>query len=58
VFPNITFETGSIHELSSAAGLKINVAGRLLVNTNLLFRLNNAGLRDKVSPLVGIEYAF
>jgi hypothetical protein len=58
VYPNITFDTGSINELSSAAGLKINVAGRLLVNTNLLFRLNNSGLRDKVSPLVGIEYAF
>jgi hypothetical protein len=58
VFPNITFETASINELSSAAGLKINIAGRLLVNTNLLFRLNNSGLRDKVSPLVGIEYAF
>jgi hypothetical protein len=58
VFPNITFDTGSISELSSAAGLKINVAGRLLVNTNLLVRLNSGGLRDKVSPLVGVEYAF
>jgi hypothetical protein len=58
VFPNITFDTGSINELSSAAGLKINVAGRLLVNTNLLMRLNSGGLRDKISPLVGIEYAF
>jgi hypothetical protein len=58
VFPNITFDTGSIHELSGAVGLKINVAGRLLVNTNLLVRLNSAGLRDKLSPLVGIEYAF
>jgi len=58
VFPNITFDTGSINELSSAAGLKINIAGRLLLNTNLLMRLNSAGLRDKISPLVGIEYAF
>jgi hypothetical protein len=58
VFPNIAFDTGSINELSSAAGLKINVAGRLLVNTNLLVRLNSGGLRDKISPLVGIEYAF
>jgi hypothetical protein len=58
VFPNITFDTGSIHELSGAIGLKINVAGRLLVNTNLLMRLNREGLRDKLSPLVGIEYAF
>ena len=36
----------------------INLAGRLLLNTNVLVRLNNAGLRDKISPLVGIEYAF
>jgi len=58
VFPNIAFDTGSINELSSAVGLKINVAGRLLLNTNLLMRLNSGGLRDKISPLVGIEYAF
>jgi hypothetical protein len=58
VFPNITFDTGSIHEVSTAVGLKINLAGRLLVNANLLMRLNDAGLRDKISPLVGVEYAF
>jgi hypothetical protein len=58
VFPNIAFDTGSIHELSSAVGLKINIAGRLLVNTNLLVALNSQGLRDKLSPLVGFEYAF
>ena len=58
VYPNIAFDTGSINELSSAVGLKINVAGRLLLNTNLLMRLNSEGLRDKISPLVGVEYAF
>ena len=58
VFPNIAFDTGVINELSSAVGLKINLAGRLLLNTNLLVALNAGGLRDKISPLVGIEYAF
>jgi len=58
VFPNISFDAGDIHEVSGAVGLKINLAGRLLLNTNVLVRLNNAGLRDKISPLVGIEYAF
>ena len=58
VFPNITFDTGSINELSSSLGLKINIVGRVLLNANLLMRLNNAGLRDKISPLIGIEYAF
>jgi hypothetical protein len=58
VFPNITFTSGSFNEISAAAGLKINVAGRVLVDLNLLVRLNSEGLRDKISPLVGLEYAF
>ena len=58
VFPNITFTKGSFNELSAAAGVKINLFGRLLLDLNLLMPLDNAGLRDKVSPLIGIEYAF
>lgn len=58
MFPNIAFYTGSISEVSSAVGVKINLAGRLLLNANLLARLNSGGLRDKISPLVGVEYAF
>jgi hypothetical protein len=58
VFPNIAFTSGSFNELNGAAGLKINLGGRLLLNANLLVRLNSVGLRDKVSPLVGVEYAF
>ena len=29
-----------------------------LLDLNLLMPLDSAGLRDKVSPLIGIEYAF
>jgi hypothetical protein len=58
VFPNIAFTSGSFNELSAAAGVKINLFGRLLLDLNLLMPLDSAGLRDKVSPLVGIEYAF
>jgi len=58
VFPNITFTSGSFNELSSAVGLKVNVAGRLLLDVNLLVSLNSVGLRDKISPLIGLEYAF
>ena len=58
MFPNITFTSGSFNELSAAVGLKINLVGRLLLNLNLLMRLNSVGLRDKISPLIGIEYAF
>jgi hypothetical protein len=58
IFPNITFTSGSFNEISAAAGLKVNVVGRLLVDLNLLVRLNSVGLRDKISPLIGLEYAF
>jgi hypothetical protein len=58
VFPNIAFTSGSFNELSAAAGVKINLFGRLLLDLNLLMPLDSAGLRDKVSPLIGIEYAF
>ena len=58
MFPNITFTSGSFNEVSAAAGVKLNLFGRLLLNVNLLMPLDSAGLRDKVSPLIGIEYAF
>jgi hypothetical protein len=57
-FPNITFSDDSFSELSGAAGLKLNAFGRLLLDMNLLFALDNHGLRDKVTPLIGLEYAF
>jgi hypothetical protein len=58
VFPNITFTSGSFNEVSAAAGLKINTFGRVLVTANLLVKLNDVGLRDKASPMIGLEYAF
>jgi hypothetical protein len=57
-FPSITFTSGSFNELSGAFGVKVNLLGQLLVNANLLVRLNSVGLRDKISPLIGVEYAF
>jgi hypothetical protein len=58
VFPNIAFESGSFNELNAAAGVKVNLLGRLLLDLNLVVPLNQAGLRDKLSPLIGLEYVF
>jgi hypothetical protein len=30
----------------------------MLLNVNLLFRLDSNGLRDSVTPLIGFDYAF
>jgi hypothetical protein len=57
-FPQIAFVNESYNLASGAAGLKFNPGGRLLIDFNLLFKLDSAGLRDTVTPLVGIEYAF
>lgn len=58
VFPTMTFARASFNALSGAFGFKANVLGRLLVDVNLLFRLDEHGLRDRVTPLVGFDYTF
>lgn len=58
VFPNIVFARDSFNALSGAIGLKANLVGRLLLDVNLLFKLDEHGLRDKVTPLIGLEYGF
>jgi hypothetical protein len=57
-FQDIAFRVGSLNVMSGAFGLKANVAGTMLVTFNLQFKLNDAGVRAKVTPLVGIEYGF
>lgn len=56
--PDIKFGTGSFDVVNGSFGLKINAAGKLLFDLNVLFKLNDAGLRDKVTPFVGLEYSF
>jgi hypothetical protein len=58
VFPNIVFTRDSMNSLSGAFGLKASLFERLLVDFNVLFKLDEHGLRDKVTPLIGLEYAF
>jgi hypothetical protein len=57
-FDDIAFEQASFSELDGAVGLKVNGGGNFLVDLNLVFNLNNAGLRDKIVPLVGAEFSF
>lgn len=57
-FPNIVFERDSFNSLSGSIGLKANLIDRLLLDFNMLFKLDEHGLRDKVTPLIGLEYSF
>ncbi len=58
VYPNIVFSRQSFNALSGAVGVKVNLLDRLLLDANLLFALDDHGVRDKVTPLVGFEYSF
>ena len=57
-FSDIAFSVASLNVMSGAFGLKANIAGTLLATFNLQFKLNEAGVRAKVTPLVGVEYGF
>jgi hypothetical protein len=57
-FPDLSFVQRSENEFSGAVGFKFNPRGRLLVDANVLFKLDDHGLRDNVTPLIGIEYGF
>ncbi len=57
-FPDIGF-TGeeSFNEISAAVGAKFNPFKTMLINVNLLISLDDNGLRDDLTTLVGIEYS-
>lgn len=54
----IGFRTGTLNTLDGAIGLKFNPVGSLLLNCNLIFKMDDAGLRDKLTPLFGVAYTF
>jgi hypothetical protein len=56
--PDIRFETASYWTNSGALGFKANVARSVLVNFNLRFNMGDSGLTDRISPLLGFEWAF
>jgi hypothetical protein len=58
VFPDIVFTRQSFNELNGSTGAKINLFNRVLLDVNLLFALDDHGVRDKVTPLIGLEYSF
>jgi hypothetical protein len=37
-------------------GFKVNPAGTVLVTFNVLMKLDSGGLRDRVTPLVGVSF--
>jgi hypothetical protein len=57
-YPDLQLRYGSFNLNYGSVGLKTNVAKRLLVDFNMSFRVNHAGLHERPSPMVGVEYTF
>ena len=47
-----------LHQVATAAGVKWNPIGTLLITANVLVSLDEAGLRDRATPIVGFDWGF
>lgn len=56
--PDITGRKETMTLSSGSAGLKFNIYGGLLLTADVLFRLDNNGLRQNVTPLIGLSRTF
>ncbi len=57
-FPSVRFFRESYSIADGSVGVKANPGGNLLIDLNVLFKLNDNGLRDRLTPLLGLEYSF
>jgi hypothetical protein len=56
--PNITGRKETMALNSGAAGIKYNLFGGLLLTADLLFRMDDRGLRQNVTPLIALSHTF
>ena len=49
---------GNLTLLLGTGGVKVNIAGNVLLSGSVLFPLTNAGLRSRVTTVIGMDYAF
>ncbi|HSK07984.1 MAG TPA: hypothetical protein VK911_00285 [Vicinamibacterales bacterium] len=57
-FADVTYQNSTFSMAAGSVGFKVKIAQRVLANFNLRFRLTDAGLVDRASPLLGLEYGF
>lgn len=58
IFPNVQVSRARLTQNAASLGMKVNPIAELLVTFNLLLALDDNGLRDRVSPMIGLSYTF
>ncbi len=54
----ITERQGKLNLLLGVGGVKVNLTRTLLLTASVLFPVSSDGLRPKITPVVGLDYAF
>jgi hypothetical protein len=49
---------GNLNLIYGTAGVKINPTGNLLFSASVLFPLTDAGLKSRLTTIIGMDYAF
>jgi hypothetical protein len=57
-FDALAPQPGNLTLLLGTGGVKFSLAGNLLISGSVLFPLTNAGLRSRVTTVIGVDYAF
>jgi hypothetical protein len=57
-FEEFTRRPGDLNLTVGAAGIRYNFRGNLLFSAQVLVPITNSGLRDKVTPVLGLDYSF
>ena len=53
-----TVDPRGLHRVSVAAGIKWNFTGTALLTANILVPVNDQGLRDHLTPVIGLDWGF
>jgi hypothetical protein len=53
-----TVDPRGLHRVSAAAGIKWNFSGTALLTANILVPVNDQGLRDHLTPVIGLDWGF
>lgn len=57
-FEEFTRRGGDMNLLVGVAGVRYNPRGNLLISAEVLMPVTKAGLRDQLTPVIGIDYSF
>jgi hypothetical protein len=51
-------EPAGLTRVSIAGGVKWNLAGTALITANVLIPVDDAGLVDRLTPIIGLDWGF